>query len=99
MEARHRFPTFSIFPISTRQHTSVATNIGPARAWRAPNHPQGCLITMAALEDMAAQLNMNPLDFFLKNIDLTGPRAQIYRDELKIAADLIGWDKNVASAR
>ena len=49
---------------------------------------------MSALEDMAAQLNMSPLDFFLKNIELTGPRAQVYRDELKIAADLIGWDKN-----
>jgi len=80
-------------PHQHKQHTAVATNIGPARAWRAPNHPQGCLITMSALEDMAAQLNMNPLDFFLKNIELTGPRAQTYRDELKIAADLIGWDK------
>ena len=80
-------------PNQHKQHTAVATNIGPARAWRAPNHPQGCLITMAALEDMAAQLNMSPLDFFLKNIDLTGPRAQVYRDELKIAGDLIGWDK------
>ena len=26
---------------------AIATNIGPARAWRAPNHPQGCLITMS----------------------------------------------------
>src|SRR5258707_6768590 len=82
-------------PNLRKQHINIRTNIGPSRAWRAPNHPQGCLITMAALEDMAAKLNMSPLDFFLKNIDLTGPRAQIYRDELKIAADLIGWDKNL----
>jgi len=34
-----------------KQHTAIATNIGPARAWRAPNHPQGCLITMSAIED------------------------------------------------
>jgi xanthine dehydrogenase YagR molybdenum-binding subunit len=81
-------------PNQHKQHTAIANNIGPSRAWRAPNHPQGCLITMSALEDLAAKLNMSPLDFFLKNIDLTGPRAQIYRDELKIAADLIGWDKN-----
>lgn len=80
-------------PHQHKQHTAIANNIGPARAWRAPNHPQGCLITMAALEDMAAQLNMSPFDFFLKNIELTGPRAQVYRDELKIAGDLIGWDK------
>ncbi len=34
-------------PNQRKQHTAVATNIGPARAWRAPNHPQGCLITMS----------------------------------------------------
>jgi xanthine dehydrogenase YagR molybdenum-binding subunit len=81
-------------PNQRKQHTAIVNNIGPSRAWRAPNHPQGCLITMSALEDMAAQLNMNPLAFFLKNIELTGPRAHIYRDELKIADDLIGWSKN-----
>ena len=81
-------------PNQRKQHTAIANNIGSARAWRAPNHPQACLITMSALEDAAAQLNMNPLDLFLKNIELTGPRAQIYRDELKIAAELIEWEKN-----
>jgi len=35
-------------PNQRNQHTAVATNIGPARAWRAPIHPQGCLITMSA---------------------------------------------------
>lgn len=78
-------------PNQQKQHTAISNNIGSARAWRAPNHPQGCLITMSALEDLAAQLNLNPLDLFLKNIELTGPRAGVYRDELKIAADLIGW--------
>src|SRR5579864_3235486 len=87
-------------PNQRKQHTAVATNIGPARAWRAPNHPQGCLITMSAIEDCAAKLGMDPLDFMLKNIALTAPpedtyhRADTYRDELMIAADLIGWKKN-----
>jgi len=87
-------------PNQRKQHTAVATNIGPARAWRAPNHPQGCLITMSAIEDCAAKLGMDPLDLMLKNIALTAPsedtyhRADTYRDELMIAADLIGWKKN-----
>jgi xanthine dehydrogenase YagR molybdenum-binding subunit len=81
-------------PNQRKQHTAVVNHIGPARAWRAPSHPQGCLITMSALEDTAAKLNMNPLEFFLKNIELVGPRAQVYRDELKICSDLIGWEKN-----
>ena len=87
-------------PNQRKQHTAVATNIGPARAWRAPNHPQGCLITMSAIEDCAAKIGMDPLDLMLKNIALTAPsedtyhRADTYRDELTIAADLIGWKKN-----
>lgn len=81
-------------PNQSKQHTAIQTNIGPQRAWRAPNHPQGCLITMSALEDLAAALEMDPLDFFLKNIALTGPRAENYREEFQIAADLIGWKKN-----
>ncbi|HEV8482424.1 MAG TPA: xanthine dehydrogenase family protein molybdopterin-binding subunit [Blastocatellia bacterium] len=83
---------FSI-PNQRTQHTALATNVGSARAWRAPNHPQGCYLTMSALEDLAAQLNMSPVDLFLKNIALTGPRAEVYREEMKIAGELIGWDK------
>ena len=49
---------------------------------------------MPALEDAAAAINMDPLEFFLKNLELTGARAQIYRDEFQIAADMIGWKKN-----
>jgi xanthine dehydrogenase YagR molybdenum-binding subunit len=81
-------------PNQRKQHTNIVNHIGAARAWRAPNHPQACAITMTALEDAAAALNMDPYDFFLKNIELTGQRAQIYSDELKIAADLIDWKKN-----
>ncbi len=84
-------PYVMAIPNQRKQHTAVATNIGPARAWRAPNHPQGCLITMCAIEDAAAKLNMDPLDLMLKNIALAAPRSDIYRDELQIAADLIGW--------
>ena len=84
-------------PNQRKQHIAVSTNIGPARAWRAPNHPQGCLITFGALEDLAAKLNMDPLDLVLKNIQLAAPlndqfhRADTYREELLKAADLIGW--------
>jgi xanthine dehydrogenase YagR molybdenum-binding subunit len=81
-------------PHQRKQNTAIQNNVGSARAWRAPGHPQACLITMAALDDLAAQLNMNPLDFFLKNIEMTGPRANVYREELGIAADLSGWKTN-----
>jgi xanthine dehydrogenase YagR molybdenum-binding subunit len=80
-------------PNRKHQHVSIPTNTGGSRAWRAPNHPQACLITMAALEDLAAQLAMDPLDFLVKNLSLAGPREKTYREELSIGAELIEWKK------
>ena len=42
---------FSI-PNQRQQHTAIRNNIGPARAWRAPNHPQAAVLTMCALDDL-----------------------------------------------
>jgi xanthine dehydrogenase YagR molybdenum-binding subunit len=78
-------------PDRRQRHVSVPTNVAGSRAWRAPNHPQACLITMAALDDLAARLGRDPLDLFLQNVGLTGRRAGVYREELGIAADLMGW--------
>lgn len=76
------------------QHFSVSTNIGPARAWRAPNHPQAALVTMSALDDLAAKLNMDPVEFFYKNAPLAGERGEDYQKELRKAAELADWSKN-----
>lgn len=84
---------FTRIPNTKVKHQTVATNVGPQRAWRAPNHPQLALVTMGALEDLAAKLGMDPLDFFLKNIELTGARAVTYKDELMKAAEMIDWKK------
>jgi xanthine dehydrogenase YagR molybdenum-binding subunit len=81
-------------PNSRRQHISLANHVGPSRAWRAPNHPQACFVTMSALEDLAAKLGMDPLDLLLKNKALLGTRQDVYRDELMIGAEKIGWKKN-----
>jgi len=70
----------------------IPVNRGPARAWRAPNHPQACVITMSAMEDMAAKLGIDALEFFLKNLHLADEDLRdIYREELLIASDLIGY--------
>jgi len=78
-------------PNQRKEHTAISNNIGPARAWRAPNHPQAAVLTVCALDDLAAKLDLDPLEFFGKNLNLTKPRQDIYREELAIAADLIGW--------
>ena len=83
---------FTEIPNQQKQHIAVATNIGPARAWRAPNHPQAAVITMGAIDDLAARLGMDPYDVFMKNLALT-PRANVYEAELKKADELMQWKK------
>ena len=80
-------------PNQRLEHTSVATNAGPARAWRAPNHPQAAVLTMCPLDDLAAKLHMDPMALILKNIDMAGPRAKTYTEEFAKADELMGWKK------
>ena len=73
-------------------HTSVPTHFAGSRAWRAPNHPQAAFLTMSIMEDLAAELAMDPLDLFRRNLPITvGKRAAVYEEELSIAADLMEW--------
>ena len=90
------YPFHDKFPNFSRKHTFVSTNIGPSRAWRAPNHPQACLITMGAIDDLAAKLNMDPVELLMKNADLAPDPtlAKYYREELEVAAKLADWHKN-----
>ena len=81
---------FTKIPNTSVTGRGIRTNRGSQRAWRAPNHPQGCFLTMSALADVAAKLKMDELEFFLKNAGQTD-RPDVYREELKIAADLIGY--------
>lgn len=78
-------------PNQRQEHTAIRNNIGPARAWRAPNHPQAAVLTMCALDDLCAKLNMDPVEFFGKNLNLTKARENTYREELAIAGELMGW--------
>jgi xanthine dehydrogenase YagR molybdenum-binding subunit len=81
---------FTNIPNRRLNHAAVSLNAGPARAWRAPNHPQASFLTCAALTDLAAKLNMDPYDVFFKNADLTA-RPETYRKQLEIAARLMEW--------
>ena len=71
----------------------MSLNAGPIRAWRAPNHPQASFLTCSALEDLAAKLNIDPLEFFTKNAQFTA-RPEMYQRQLAKAAELIDWKKN-----
>ena len=86
-----QFPyVFRKVPNIRFQHTSVSVNAAVQRAWRAPNNPQLSYLTCCAMEDLAAKLNMDPIEFFSKNADLT-TQPQVYRNQLAKAAELAQW--------
>jgi xanthine dehydrogenase YagR molybdenum-binding subunit len=73
-------------------HTAISLNVGSARAWRAPNNQQLSYVTCSALDDMAAKLGMDPLSFFLKNVNLTR-YPDTYKHQLEKAGELANWSK------
>ncbi|MEO2016890.1 MAG: xanthine dehydrogenase family protein molybdopterin-binding subunit [Fuerstiella sp.] len=79
-----------------RRATGIITNNEPSVAWRAPNHPQACAITQTAYDDLAAQMQADSLDIFLRNLEnIDSPeKSHVYAEQLRIAADLIGWRQN-----
>jgi xanthine dehydrogenase YagR molybdenum-binding subunit len=85
-----------------RSHKVVFTNAGGARAMRAPGHPQNCVLTEFAVDDLAAKLDIDPLVIRRKNLPPNNPkvtdkvawmarRHDIYSEQLEIALKLSGW--------
>jgi xanthine dehydrogenase YagR molybdenum-binding subunit len=76
-----------------RRATGIITNNEPSVAWRAPNHPQACAITQTAFDDLAAKMGVSSLEIFQKNLQniSSNQTAEVYADELRIAAELIDW--------
>jgi xanthine dehydrogenase YagR molybdenum-binding subunit len=79
-------------PNYRRVQTTIKTNAGPARAWRAPNHPQACAISQTAYDDLARVMGVDSFDIFMKNIHTAqGAKPEVYAEEMKVGAKLIGW--------
>lgn len=83
---------FTNIPNRRLNHSQVSLNTGPARAWRAPNHPQAAALTFAAMEDFAEKAGVDPLEMYIKNAGFT-TRAETYTRQLKKAAELLEWAK------
>jgi xanthine dehydrogenase YagR molybdenum-binding subunit len=79
----------------------VKLNAAGQRAWRAPGHPQSCIMTEWPVDDLAAKLEIDPMQLRLKNLPPDKPgnsptawqaiRHGLYTQEIEIAAKLSGW--------
>jgi xanthine dehydrogenase YagR molybdenum-binding subunit len=95
-------------PFIKRAHRVVRLNIQTARAMRAPGHPQNCILTDQAFDDLAARLDLNPIDLRLRNLPPNNEnelknnpnstsylalRNTIYRREIEIIRKMSNWDQ------
>ncbi len=96
---------YTSIPFVKRTHQVVRLNAGRARAMRAPGHPQNCVLTEWALDELANRLNVNPLEMRLRNIpendadavrnapqSFNALRHTIYTEEIGIARRLSDWN-------
>ncbi len=86
-----RLPYVVQIPNRKQMHTVIPTNTAGSRVWPGWNQPQGCYLTMAALDDLCARLGMDPLTFYRKNEAHLGPHAKTYLEGLEVADRLMGW--------
>src|ERR1051326_6718637 len=70
------------------EQSAIFTNAGGSRAWRAPGHPQASFLMEAAMDDLATEIGIDPLELRLKNDP--NPLRQA---EWKEGARLIGWER------
>ncbi len=86
--ARPALPLVYDVPNSRTEHYDVYTNAGAARAFRAPGCPQASFVMEQVMDELAEKLNLDPLDFRLKN-DSNQTRQQ----QWKMAAERFGWSR------
>jgi xanthine dehydrogenase YagR molybdenum-binding subunit len=85
-------PYIYTFPNRRRRHRDVFTNAGPARAMRAPGHPQGCFATELLMDELADKVRMDPVEFRIKNLPAEAPN-RMWRKYFPVAAEKFGWSK------
>lgn len=73
------------------EESDVFTHAGPAAAFRAPGHPQGCFALEQLIDELADKLNVDPLAL-RDHVDKSDAR----REERRIGAERVGWSRRHA---
>jgi xanthine dehydrogenase YagR molybdenum-binding subunit len=69
------------------KEVSVVTNEDASRPLRAPGHPQACFAMESLMDELALKINMDPVDFRIKNLG----QDQDHIRQLMRGAKEIGW--------
>ncbi len=69
-----------------RAHVDLPADTDPARAMRAPGHPQGWFAAELFLDELAARAGIDPLELRLRN-----DRQTMRQDQWRFGAERFGW--------
>jgi xanthine dehydrogenase YagR molybdenum-binding subunit len=88
------FPLPYIYRIANRRrtHKDVFTNTNQQRPMRAPGHPQGSFLTEILVDELADKVNLDPVEFRIRNLPPEAPNA-MWRSYLREGAAEFGWAK------
>ncbi len=75
-------------PSVYRESNSLHTNQDSSRAMRGPGHPQASFAMESLMDDLAAKIGMDPIEFRKKN---TGD--PFYHRQLDTGAKALGWER------
>jgi xanthine dehydrogenase YagR molybdenum-binding subunit len=89
------FPLPYIYQVATADapHKDVYINAGQQRPMRAPGHPQGSFLTEILMDELADKVNMDPIEFRIKNLPPQGAQTRCGDSYLREGAAELGWDK------
>ena len=76
---------YTVPNVRTKQY-GVAVNAGSGRPMRAPGHPQGAFVMEALMDDLAVKLELDPLDFRLKNTT-----SEVLLRQFRLASEKFRW--------
>ncbi|VGO17365.1 Putative xanthine dehydrogenase molybdenum-binding subunit XdhA [Pontiella desulfatans] len=78
---------YDVRPVKTSQF-GVAIHAGSARAFRAPQHPQGCFGMETAMQELCDKLGMDPVEFRKMNT-----AHEVRLSQFDLAAERFEWKK------
>lgn len=87
-----------IYQIANRRrtHKDVFINAGQQRPMRAPGHPQSSFVTEIMMDELADTVNMDPVEFRIKNLPPQAPNA-MWAAYLREGAAEFGWNRRHAT--
>ena len=92
-------------PNNSTSHLIIKSDIGQPSYMRAPGEAPGTYALEAAMDEMAYQLKMDPLEFRLKNYAESDPQenkpwsSKSLRECYRVGAERFGWNNRTAEPR